>query len=205
MKKLIWLISLILLSKLGFAQKGQHAIGLQLGVNMASEDIGRKFNEFGPAYSYFGGLYYDWNFSRQFGISFSPSQRVQKYNGYSSCFVCLESTEVTYAYYFLDLPVNVTLNLSNKETASWKTYLVAGYTFNRLLWATMREKDTGKVTPQELRWQLRNISLVNFGFEIRHNLNDNFTLAISPNARIQVSEEVGSPFVGLSFKFGHIL
>lgn len=212
MKKLLLFLSLILLSQVGFAQKGQQAIGFKIGGMVPTKDLYNQQNNLTPRILPTAGVYYDWNFSQQLGISTGIFYRKEtlKINTGSDICICLPGNSWNYSrleshYSYLELPVNLALNLNTNENTAWKSYFLVGYTYSRLI--LIKAKLAGKtIYPEPADYGIKkNYNYLNAGFEIRYNLNDKYTLGFGPNARFLLSESQDVGYFGFSFKIGRIL
>jgi hypothetical protein len=192
MKKTFLLVFALLFSGVGFAQKGQQTIGLQLGGIISATIIdGYDYNR--PVPSPLAGIFYDWNFSRRMGVSTAVHFR----NNYAKqyCIICLpeDDDDVWISTSYLEMPVNFALNLDSKETAKWKTYFLLGYTFSR----TLTDKEG-------YNFELDNHYL-NAGFEVRHTFNEKYNLALSPDFRALILETLDAGYFGFNLKVGRNL
>jgi hypothetical protein len=188
------------------AQKGQQTFGL-LGSSEVTSVFTGPFYEPEPAFSFSGGVFYDLNIGRRFGFNIAPSQRTSEqevmWNWCIDCIWGLPSFN-QYAIHTLEVPVNLTLDLSTREVAKWKTYFAMGYTFTYLY--MIRDKETGDlVNVSDFFWINRNKHYLNVGLEVRHTFLENYILTLNPVARLGVTYEVENPALGLNLKIGRIL
>ncbi|WP_191906886.1 outer membrane beta-barrel protein [Adhaeribacter soli] len=211
MKKAMLLLALVLTSGFGFAQKGQQTVGLLMGVNRLTyfEFYDNEFRD-GPftesEFSPLAGVYYDYNISNRLGINLATRFLVSKTEyDCSECrfidapaFPLKSITKLSY----LEIPVNLALNLNKKETASWKSYVLFGYTHSRLIQAKRTDLSTGKEEKLDISADFRTNHYLNAGYEVRHTIKDKYELAFNPYFQFDFLGAPTRNFLGLQVKIG---
>jgi len=208
MKKIILLFLGLWFYQNGWAQKGQKVIGFNLGSVFPAGGKFDQFNQELPDLANISGVFFDWNFSRQAGISVAANYQFSTQIRKDLCFICLENPDYRYYYADLQVPVNVALNLARKQIAAWKTYFLIGYTFSyqAATWRKNLETNGGlEFLAADPYWLNNSSHFINVGLDIRHTFGTNFSLGISPFARVLLSNETGLPYFGLNLKAGKVL
>ena len=145
MKITIFLLSGLFLSGIGFAQKGQHTLGLQAGTVMNAKYFLDGVKESKPVFTPITGIYYSWNFSRRLGLSSSALYRrkTMVYEGFY--YIPEDENKNTFkkTLSFLEVPLNLTVNLDQKANSAWKTLFYP--------WLYLRQDTQYESNPYSLR------------------------------------------------------
>jgi hypothetical protein len=214
MKKAFGLICSLFFSFTCFAQKGQQSIGLSTGLNNTLNlDYAREFGTYQTFqesfFSPFAGIYYDHDLTSRLGISLSV--RYLAANAEYNCEECrfIDAPDfplrAKIRSSYLEVPVNLTINLNKRELPAWRSYFVLGYTYSRLLQVKRTDLSNGNEEFLMLYADQLNQQYLNVGYEVRRKIKENYIMALSPYFRYQFSGNPERHNVGLQLKFGRSL
>jgi hypothetical protein len=189
------LASLFFKATNSFAQTEKHVLGIQAGVLNYEGDLERL--------SYSGGLFYDHKLNHRFGVNLAALYR--QYSKKGSFLSISESTPdlpiEKFIIHYLEVPVNLSINLNKRPEASWKTNLLLGGTYIYLL--GIREKDFDGNKASAINKRLSKEYLYsNLGVEVTHKLSDKYLIGINPGLRVGVFDAYPDSDLYALLKFG---
>ena len=200
-KRFIFLLTFLWAAS-AMAQNGRQVAGLQVGTFGRDDDL--------PGFSGNAGGFYDYQFSRRFGMGAALFYRFE--NSESSCMIC-PGTEFMDGYFpaknrfhFLELPLNLSVNLNKRENANWKTDILLGYTYSRILGYKQRATYNGEeLEGQPQYYSSWNNHYANLGLEVKHEIGEKYQLAINPGLRVMIAKQYPDNYFYFQMKFGRIL
>jgi hypothetical protein len=200
MKKAFLVALGLLVGEVAVAQKGQKIIGLQVGSYARGFEI-KEGNLKGS-----GGIYFDYDFSENYGIRTSIIYAMENGSGYQRPYNCISigmPQPITYKMQLIEIPLNYAVNLNYRDNTAWKTNILFGYTFSYLAAYKYWSIEKGeKIEGKEKYSGSRNRHFCNFGGEVKHNLNKKYNLAFNPGLRLGVGDSYPASFLFFNLKFG---
>src|SRR5690606_32900573 len=181
-------------------QLSKHAVGLQ-AAGFAPE---ARFKDTSPA----AGVFYEYRFSRLLGVNVAAQYHKIYMDGmwYGGSGNNPDGPFVKFRQNYLEIPVNIKLNLNTPEAKGWHTDVLLGGTYSYFLHTIIRNANTGEKLAKFKRMRGQPALFYgNLGFELRSKPGTKYWIGFNPGLRVGLSDYAYDSFVYLQLRLGRNL